>query len=80
MRHKVQLAAFLTVLIIRGAMLEPGAELAHRLTVSKAIDALPKQMKGFYKQREQQVLERLMDPARMEPRLVSKSTGSRNSL
>lgn len=45
-------------------------DLGHRLTIEKAIDALPKPIKKFYEQHESFLLENVRDPARVEPRLL----------
>ncbi len=45
-------------------------ELGHRLTVKKAIEALPKPIKKFYEQREDYLMDNVKDPARVEPRLI----------
>ncbi len=45
-------------------------DLGHRLTVEKAIEALPKPIKKFYEQREDYLMENVKDPARVEPRLI----------
>jgi hypothetical protein len=41
-----------------------------RLIIEKVVDALPKQMKKFYEERQASLLELLADPARMRQRLT----------
>jgi hypothetical protein len=45
-------------------------EAAARMFVEKAIDALPKQMKKFYEQRSELLLQQILDPVQMENRLL----------
>ncbi|MFQ5789290.1 MAG: hypothetical protein ACE5JI_02330 [Acidobacteriota bacterium] len=45
-------------------------EVGHRRSVEKAIEALPKPVKDFYKQRRNRLLEQVQDPSLRAPRLV----------
>lgn len=45
-------------------------DMGHRKTIEKAVDVLPKAVKDFYKGRRNALMERVTDPARVEPRVV----------
>jgi hypothetical protein len=58
------------VMATTGGTGEAWNEVGHRLSVEKAIDALPRQIKNFYERRQSFLLEHVEDPAWTEPRLT----------